>query len=124
MRRRPPSRVGFPTKGARALPPVSPASASNPASLTLFLDGSSEGAGGCTARPGSRDSSKDDEESSCRALQNAIDQVTRKFEEAQQEYQGAAANSPDWHKWKGEMIAYANAVALLEALKSRHTLVR
>jgi hypothetical protein len=122
MRRRPPSCVGFPTK--RALPPVSPALVSNPGSLALFLDRSSEGEGECTAGPGSRDSVKDDEEARCRALQNAIDQVTQKFEEAQQEYQSAAANSPDWHKWKGEMIAYANAVALLEDLKSRHALVR
>lgn len=121
MRRRPPSRVGFPTK--RALPPVSPASVSKPGSLTLFLDRSSGGEGECTTG-GLRDTVKDDEESGCRALQDAIDQVTRKFEEAQQEYQSAAASSPDWHKWKGEMIAYANAVALLEDLKSRHALVR
>ena len=120
MRRRPSSRVGFPTK--RALPPVSPASLSNPGSLTLFLARSSEGEGECTAGPGFRATVKDDEKSSCRALRDAIDQVTRKFEEAQQEYQSAAANSPDWHKWKGEMIAYANAVALLEDLKSRHAL--
>ena len=122
MRRRRPSRVGFPTK--RALPPVSPASLSNSGSLTLFLDSSSGGEGECTAGPGSRDNVRSDEESRYRALQDAIDQVTRKFEEAQQEYQSAAANSPDWHKWKGEMIAYANAVALLEDLKSRHALVR
>jgi hypothetical protein len=57
-------------------------------------------------------------------LQDAIDQVTQEFEEAQQEYQSVAANSPDWHKWKGEMIAYANVVALLEDLKSRAVLVR
>lgn len=121
MRRRPPSPVGFPTK--RALPAVSPASVPNPGSLTLFLDGSSEGEGKCTAGPGFRDGVKGDEESRCRALQDAIDQVTQKFEEARQEYQSATANSPDWHKWKGEMIAYANAVALLEDLKSRHALV-
>jgi hypothetical protein len=120
MRRRPPSRVSFPTK--RALPRVSQAPI--PGSLALFLDRFSEGEGECTAGPGSRDSVKDDEDARCRALQNAIDQVTQKFEEAQQEYQSAAANSPDWHKWKGEMIAYANAVALLEDLKSRHALVR
>ena len=122
MRRRPPSRVGFPTK--RALSPVSSASVSNPASLTRFFDRSSAEEGECTTGSGSRDTSRDDEEPSCRALQNAIEQVTQKFEEAQQEYQRSVADSSDWHKWKGEMIAYANAVALLEALKSRHALVR
>ena len=54
-----------------------------------------------------------------RALQCAIDQVTQRFEEARSEYQLVTANSRDWHKWKGEMIAYANLVALPEDLKSR-----
>jgi hypothetical protein len=54
-----------------------------------------------------------------RALQGAIDAVTERFEEAQREYHVVVANSRDWHKWKGEMIAYANVVALLEDLKSR-----
>jgi hypothetical protein len=67
---------------------------------------------------------KDSEAARCRALQDAIDQVSQKFEEAQQEYQGVSTNSPDWHKWKGEMIAYASAVAVLEDLKSRPVLVR
>ena len=40
------------------------------------------------------------------------------------EYQAVTANSRDWHKWKGEMIAYANVVALLEDLKSRAVLIR
>jgi hypothetical protein len=57
-----------------------------------------------------------------RALQSAIDQVTAKFEEAQSEYQLVTANSRDWHKWKGERIAYANVVALLEDLKSHPVL--
>jgi len=57
-------------------------------------------------------------------LQNAIDHVTQKFEEAQQECHRVIANSAVWHKCKGEMIAYANVVALLEGLKSRVTLVR
>jgi hypothetical protein len=55
----------------------------------------------------------------CRALQGAIDQVTKRFAEAQSEYQLVTANSRVWHKWKGEMIAYANVVALLEDMKSR-----
>ena len=122
MRRRPPSRVGFPTK--RALPPVSTASVSDSRSLAFFLDSSSGADGECAPGRGLRGTVQDDEASRCRALQDAIDQVTRKFEEAQQEYQSAAASSPNWHKWKGEMIAYANAVALLEDLKSRHALVR
>jgi hypothetical protein len=71
-----------------------------------------------------RESAKESQEPQCRSLQDAIDQVTQKFEEAQQEYQGVATSSPDWHKWKGEMIAYANVVALLEDLKSRYVLIR
>ena len=57
-----------------------------------------------------------------RALQGAIDQVTARFDEAQSEYQLVTADSRDWHKWKGEMIAYANVVALLEDLKSHPVL--
>jgi hypothetical protein len=60
----------------------------------------------------------------CRAWQDAIDQFTQKFEETQQECQGVIANSAVWPKWKGEMIAYANVVALLEDLKPRAALVR
>jgi hypothetical protein len=60
----------------------------------------------------------------CCALHDAIDRITRKFEEAQRESHGVIANSAIWHKWKGEMIAYANVVALLEDLKSRAILVR
>jgi hypothetical protein len=56
-------------------------------------------------------------------LHDAIAEVTEKFEEAQQEYHAVAPHSCEWHKWKGEMIAYANAVALLEGLKSRAVLV-
>ncbi|MCU1242358.1 MAG: hypothetical protein JWO71_3084 [Candidatus Acidoferrum typicum] len=81
------------------------------------------GAAYCSAGAGSRDSAKDTEETRCRALQDAIDQVTRKFEEAQQECQGVIANSAVWHKWKGEMIAYANVVAVLEDLKSRAAVI-
>jgi hypothetical protein len=55
-------------------------------------------------------------------LQGAIDQVTERFEEAQSECHLVTANSHAWHKWKGEMIAYANVVALLEDLKSRSVL--
>ena len=119
MRRRPPSRVTSSTR--RALTPVS---CSIPASLILFLETFADGAGRCSAGVGARESARDSEESRCRTLQDAIDQVTQKFEEAQLEYQAVIANSPDWHKWKGEMIAYANVVALLEDLKSRYVLVR
>ena len=83
------------------------------------------GVGHCTAGAGSRDEgAKDHDEVRCRAFQDAIDHVTQKFEEAQQECQGVIANSAVWHKWKGEMIAYANVVALLEDLKSHAILVR
>lgn len=122
MRRRPPSRVSSPSR--RAFAPVSAASGASTDSLKVLLDMFGAQAGHCTAGAGSRESAKDNEEARCRALQDAIDQVTQKFEEAQQEYQGVIANSALWHKWKGEMIAYANVVALLEDLKSRAALVR
>jgi hypothetical protein len=51
-------------------------------------------------------------------LHYTIDRITERFAEAQAEYRLVTANSPDAHKWKGEMIAYANVVALLEDLKS------
>ena len=77
----------------------------------------------CSAGPGSGRGSAESQELLCRALQDAIDEVTQRFEEAQSECQAVTANSRDWHKWKGEMIAYANVVALLEDLKSRAVLV-
>jgi hypothetical protein len=103
---------------------VSPVSGPIPNSLTLFLDTFADSAARCVAGPGSRESSNDSEDVRGRVLQDAINQVTEKFEEAQQEHQNVVVNSSDWHKWKGEMIAYANVVALLEDLKSRHVLVR
>jgi hypothetical protein len=113
-----PSRVTSSTRRADA-----PVSGSIPDSFTLFLQTFADGAGRCRASAGPHQSAENSEEPRCRALQDAIDQVTQKFEEAQQEYQDVIADSPDWHKWKGEMIAYANVVALLEDLKSRYVLV-
>ena len=86
-------------------------------------DLSARGKGECKAAAGRRgspavDSSLESQEF-CRALQGAIDQVTKRFADAQSEYQLVTANSRVWHKWKGEMIAYANVVALLEDMKSR-----
>ena len=49
----------------------------------------------------------------------AIGEVTPRFEEAHYEYRVVAANSHSEHEWRGQMIAYANVVALLEDLKSR-----
>ena len=122
MRRRPPSRGTSSIR--RALAPVRPVSGAISDSLTLFLDTFADGAVHCEPGAGSRESAKDSEEVRRRSLQGAIDQVTENFEQAQQEYQGVAGNSPDWHKWKGEMIAYVNVVALLEDQKSRAVLVR
>jgi hypothetical protein len=122
VRRRPPSSGTSSTR--RAFTPASVASGAIADSVALFVDVLAAGAGYCSAGAGSRESTKDYEEARCRALQDAIDQVTQRFEEAQQEYQGVIANSALWHKWKGEMIAYANVVALLEDLKSRAALVR
>jgi hypothetical protein len=56
------------------------------------------------------------------AFQSAIDEVTQRFEEAQLEYQ-CVDDSCERRKWKGEMISYANVIALLEDLKSRSVLV-
>ena len=123
MRRRPPSRGSSSTR--RAFAPVSAASGAIRDSLRLFLDIFAAGAGHCTAGAGRRgESVKDHDEGRCRILQDTIDHVTQKFEEAQQECQGVIAKSAVWHKWKGEMIAYANVVALLEDLKSRAALIR
>ena len=77
----------------------------------------------CSAGPGTGRGPTENQELLYRALQDAIDEVTQRFEEAQSEYHAVTANSRDWHKWKGEMIAYANVVALLEDLKSRAVLV-
>jgi hypothetical protein len=122
MRRRPPSRGSSSPRRAAANTTAAPSATSD--SFTLVLSRLAHGAIHCSAGAGSRDPVKDSEEVRCRVLQDAIDQISRKFEEAQQEYQGLTTNSPDWHKWKGEMIAYANVVAVLEDLKSRAVLVR
>jgi hypothetical protein len=102
MRRRP--QIHGQSSTRRAGPPVdaSPGEGSN--SFALFGEGPIEA------------------ELLQRALQGAIDQVTARFDEAQSEYQLVTADSRDWHKWKGEMIAYANVVALLEDLKSHPVL--
>ena len=51
-----------------------------------------------------------------RALEKAIGKITMSFTEARQEYE-TAGNASDEAKWHGEMIAYANAVGVLEKLK-------
>ena len=57
-------------------------------------------------------------------LQGVIDQISEGCEEAQSEYHYVTENSRDWHKWNGEMIAYANVAALLDDLKSLSVLTR
>jgi hypothetical protein len=86
----------------------------------FFLRGYRE----CIAGPGHLHSPAESHELLHRALQGAIDQVTERFEEAQSEYQLVTPNSRDGYKWKGQMIAYANVVALLEDLKSRPVLAQ
>jgi hypothetical protein len=105
---------------------VAPASLSPGVILDLFAllaDFSVDEKRECNAGPGSGRGPTESQDILCHALQDAIDEVTQRFEEAQNEYQAVTANSRDWHKWKGEMIAYANVVALLEDLKSRAVLV-
>jgi hypothetical protein len=92
--------------------------------LAFLGDFSFHDTGECNAGPGRGQDSPDNRDALRIALQSAIDQVTQKFEEAQLEYQGVSDASCERHKWKGEMIAYANVVALLENLKSRPVLVR
>ena len=95
-------------------------------SLALFRDRafSLRGNSECSAGLGQVERPAESHELLHRALQGAIDQVTQRFEEAQSEYRLVTANSRDGHKWKGEMIAYANAVALLEDLKSQPVLAK
>lgn len=116
MRRRPQIFGTSPT--GRAEPPVgaSPGAGSNWFALFRNRDFSLHGKDGCNAEPVGIPESH---ELLHRVLQGVIDQVTTRFEEAQSEYRLLTANSRDWHKWKGQMIAYANVVALLEDLKSR-----
>jgi len=92
--------------------------------LLAFLgDPSFHETGECTAGPGHGQDPADHNDALRNAFQSAIDQVTQRFEEAQLEYQSVSDHSCERHKWKGEMIAYANVVALLEDLKSRSLLV-
>jgi hypothetical protein len=56
-------------------------------------------------------------ESLHRVLNSAIDEITEKFDQARGECDAFSWDSNDCHKWKGEMIAYANAVGVLERLK-------
>ncbi|HEY4815921.1 MAG TPA: hypothetical protein VIH67_00725 [Candidatus Acidoferrum sp.] len=91
--------------------------------LALLGDFSFHEAGECNAGPGRGQDPPDNRDALRNALQSAIDQVTQKFEEAQLEYQSVSHHSCERHKWKGEMIAYANVVALLADLKARPVLV-
>ena len=122
MRRRPLRFTGNPSS-RRAFAPAS----LNPGAildlLALLGDFSLGEKRQCSAGPGTGRGPTENQELLYRALQDAIDEVTQRFEEAQSEYHAVTANSRDWHKWKGEMIAYANVVALLEDLKSRAVLV-
>ena len=122
MRRRPLRFTGRPSSRRG----VAPASLNPGVILDLFAllrDFSLGEKRECNAGPGSGRGPTESQELLCRALQDAIDEVMEKFAEAQCEYHAVTANSRDWHKWKGEMIAYANVVALLEDLKSRAVLV-
>src|SRR2546423_10130341 len=58
-------------------------------------------------------------ESLRRALETAIAKITMRFDEALQEYE-TAGKASDESKWKGEMIAYANVVGMLEKLRKQN----
>lgn len=57
-----------------------------------------------------------------RVLNSAIDEITEKFDQTRLECDAVPWDPVDRQKWKGEMIAYANAVAVLERLKQLHAL--
>jgi hypothetical protein len=122
MRRSPQTRVISSTRRAGLSASANPGAIQDSLALFSDRDFSPRGKGECDAGPGRLPGPAKSHEMLHRALQGAIDQVTERFEEAQSEYQLVTANSRDWHKWKGEMIAYANVVALLEDLKSRPVL--
>jgi hypothetical protein len=122
MRRRPLIRCLSSTRRVGASAATNPGATSDSLAQFCDLDFFLRGYGECTAGPGRLHSPAESHELLHRALQGAIDQVTERFEEAQSEYQLVTPNSRDGYKWKGEMIAYANVVALLEDLKSRPVL--
>src|SRR5258706_16111771 len=122
MRRRPLRFTGRPSSRRG----VAPASL-NPGVIldlfALFADFSVGEKSECNASPGSGRGPTGSQEMLCRALQSAIDEITQRFEEAKGEYRAVVANSHDCHKWKGEIIAFANLVSILENLKSRAVVV-
>src|SRR5258706_15788360 len=73
--------------------------------FALFADFAVGEKSDCNAGPGSGRGPTGSQELLCRALQGAIDEITRRFEEAQGEYQAGVANWRDGHRGRGEMIA-------------------
>jgi hypothetical protein len=122
MRRRPLIRGTSSTRRADVSVSASPGVVLGSHALSCDNDFSLRGKRECNAGPSRLPGQVQSHELLHRALQGAIDQVTERFEEAQSEYRLVTANSRDGNKWKGEMIAYANVVALLEDLKSRPVL--
>jgi hypothetical protein len=122
MRRRPQIHGRSSTRCAGPFLGAGPGASSNSFALRCDRDFSLRGKNECSAGSGRVHGPIEGHELLYLALQGAVDQVTAKFEEAQHEYQLVTANSRDWHRWKGEMIAWANVVALLEDLRSRPVL--
>lgn len=122
MRRRPQTRSTSSTRRAAVSVNANPGATPHSLALVCNREFSEREKDECRAGPGRVQGPTESQELLHRALQGAINQVTERFEEAQSEYQLVTANSRDWHNWKGEMIAYANVVALLEDLKSRSLL--
>ena len=122
MRRRPQIHGRSSSRCAGPLVGASPGVSLNSFALFCDRDFSLRGKSECNAGPGGVPSPAEANELLHRALRVAIDRVTAKFEEAQSEYQLVTANSCDRYKRKGQMIAYANVVTLLEDLKSHPAL--
>src|SRR5260370_565207 len=57
-----------------------------------------------------------------RVLNSAIDEITEKFDQTSLECDAVPWDPVDRQKWKGEMIAYAHTIAVLERLKRLHAL--
>jgi hypothetical protein len=55
-----------------------------------------------------------------RVLNSAIDEITEKFDQTRLECDAVPWDPVDRQRWKGEMIAYAHAIAVLERLKRLH----
>jgi len=105
MRRRPQTRGTPSTRRAGVSVSANPGATLGSLALFCNRDFSRRGKGECSAGSGRVRGPTESQDLLHSAFQGAINGVTERFEEAQSEYHLVTANSRDWHKWKGEMIA-------------------